>query len=250
MQKTWPLLKTPPVVLAIFQITFEVKSNDLLEKLLMCEKDIINKYPKKTPKFHDHINLNQGTPTPGIRNLKSNLTLDGYIFSSKDEKNKIALELGSVTYSSESQYSCWDDFTTEIKFLLKLITPFIESFNVNRTSIRFINKFKLNPFSDPLEFFTKTISSETGPGNMALHKYAFTLNYLIPNTSIYTIINHAVEPTSKDSVDYYFDIDVLDPSVNTFKNNHILKQIDKLRNIKNDIFFDTLQQKTLDLCNS
>ena len=54
---------------------------------------------------------------------------------------------------------------------------------------------------------------------------------------------------NENQTDYIFDIDVLELTNLLFDKNLISDKLEKLREIKNKLFFNNLTQKTIDLCN-
>ena len=71
----------------------------------------------------------------------------------------------------------------------------------------------------------------------------------VPQTDIYTIVNHNVENASQGKYLYTLDIDVLDKQKLVFDIDTISDSLENLRNIRNKIFFDTITDKTIELCN-
>ncbi len=71
----------------------------------------------------------------------------------------------------------------------------------------------------------------------------------IPETDIYSIVNQNVVNERANSFIYTFDIDVLDRQRLVFNQETLAENIETLREVKNEIFFGNITQKTLDLCN-
>ncbi len=244
----WPILKSPPVILAIFQLKFGSTNNENLTNLIANDKAIKLKFPNRNENYHYNIGF-QGTPAPGISlNAKADTKIKSYIYFTPDQKKKFIVENGSITFVDENPYQGWDKFKQEVIECLNLLSEQLKGTFLNRTSIRFVNKFSFESFSDSLEYFTKTISTESEV-KFPLLKSTFRLEVQIPKTDIRAIINHALEPTGLNHLDYFLDIDTLDHKQFKFDLNLISIQMEQIRTVKNDIFFDTVKQKTIDLCN-
>ena len=71
----------------------------------------------------------------------------------------------------------------------------------------------------------------------------------VPNTDVYTIVNHNVESITSKYV-YTLDIDVLNRQKLIFDVNSIGESLENLRLIKNKVFFDTITEETIKVCNS
>ena len=71
----------------------------------------------------------------------------------------------------------------------------------------------------------------------------------VPDTDIYSNVNQNVENDRANSFIYTFDIDVLDKQHLIFDQETLAENMETLRDVKNEIFFGNITQRTLDLCN-
>lgn len=247
MHSNWQVLKSPPVILAIFQIRFNPLED--LNKLIVNDKNIRNKFPFRHDNYESNIGV-QGTPAPGLSTIKAkaDTKISSYTYLTSDQKTKFIIERGSLTYVNEGFYNGWDFFKKEVQECLKLISDQLKSIIINRTSIRFINKFSIPSNENILDYISKTISTDTEL-NYPVTRYSFNVNLQIPGTDTVAMVNHALEPSNVNSLNYFLDIDVLDHRQIQFDLSLLNDQLESIRIIKNTIFFDALKQKTLDLCN-
>lgn len=133
---------------------------------------------------------------------------------------------------------------------MDILKEALDNVEINRTSIRFINRFVFPEFNDPSKYFTAMISAtENHDLIYPLRQYGFRLRMDIPGTESYAIVNHNVEMAREGDFLYTFDIDVLDCQRLAFDIESLDDKIGNLRNIKNKIFFESLTEKTLELCN-
>lgn len=247
-QSKWPILRNPPVILAIFQIRFISTNIDDLNKMIANDKAIKLKFPNRNENYHYNIGV-QGTPVPGVSmKAKADTKINSYIYSTSDQKKKLIIEKESITFVDENHYLGWDEFKQEVLEYLHSLSEQLKDSLIIRTSIRFVNKFSFDSFSNSLEYFSKTISTESEV-IYPLLKSAFRLEVQIPETDIIAIINHALEPKGLNQLDYFFDIDTLDNRQFKFDMPLISSSLEAIRTVKNKIFFDTVKQKTIDLCN-
>ena len=103
-------------------------------------------------------------------------------------------------------------------------------------------------FNNPLEY-TNVIVSSSQNADLAypVSKYAFRLFHDIPDTHIKSWVNHSLDNID-GKLNYMFDIDVLDHQNIVYNEETIIDILENLRIVKNNIFFETLTDKTLDLC--
>jgi len=250
MNSKWSNLSSPPVIMAIFQIKYQ-SEEILLSDFLKHDNTIRHEFPNRNDNYHANIDMPR-TFAPGISTVtgKADTKINSYIYFSKDQKRKLILEVGSITYTDENKYNGWDDFKKQGIKSIDYFKDILEKSNIKRISIRFINKLSFDTFNDPLEYFTTTISTADPDGlPFPLAKYAFKLNVIVPNSNINSIINQTLEPISKNQTDYIFDIDVLDTTNLIFDISLIEDKLEQLRDVKNTIFFKNITQKTIDLCN-
>jgi uncharacterized protein (TIGR04255 family) len=250
MSSQWPNLKSPPVIMAIFQLKYHKEGVDLND-FIQYDEIIKREYPNRHDNYLANIDMPK-TFAPGISTItgKADTKITSYIYFSKDQKQKLMIEEGSITYTNENKYAGWEDFTTKALKTLDMLQELLNQRTIKRISIRFINKFSFESFNDPLEYFTTTISSNQANGlAYPLSDYAFKLKVTVPDTNIYAYINQAINPVNNNQIDYIFDIDVLDLTNLIFDLTLISESLKELRKVKNTLFFDNLTKKTIDLCN-
>lgn len=246
--KKWRVLPNPPIVLALFQVKFKQEALDTV-MVKRIEKRIMEKFPICAT--HHQSNFSISSPLQvGQQTLKANTSTKvvGYTYSTKDQKVKINIEQGTVTYHDERKYEGWENFILCIREFLDLMSPLISESLIHRVSIRFINKFVLPDFNNPLEY-TNVIVSSSQNADLAypVSKYAFRLFHDIPDTHIKSWVNHSLDNID-GKLNYMFDIDVLDHQNIVYNEETIIDILENLRIVKNNIFFETLTDKTLDLC--
>lgn len=246
----WPVLGVPPIVMAIFQIRFEKNENDL-ELFLKLDAQLRLEYPIKEDNIQASIDVGQNTIALGVSKFTgtSNAKITGYTYYSNDKRRKLIVEEGSVTFTDENKYEGWVSFKGFISKYVRLFS-FLNNKKVNRTSIRFINQFVFDSFENPIEYFNTTVASSQGSDfPYPLARYGFNLVLNIPDSSIYCNINHNLDNPNSDKYIYMFDIDVLDRFEIKFDEQTLLSSFERLREIKNNIFFSSITDKTKELCN-
>ncbi|MDR2690715.1 MAG: TIGR04255 family protein [Dysgonamonadaceae bacterium] len=250
MESQWPNLNVPPVILSIFQIKYQkegIKLNDFLKYDTLLKR----KYLNRIDNYHANIDMPR-TFTPGISTVtgKADTKINSYTYFSKDHKQNLIIEETSITYTDENKYTGWENFKQKSLDSIEMFHEILNQSTIKRISIRFVNRFSLEYLSDPLEYFTTTISSAKPDGlPYPLVEYAFKLKTIIPDTNIYSYINQTTVPVNEKQTDYIFDIDILELTDLLFDKDLISDKMEKLREIKNNLFFNSLTQKAINLCN-
>ncbi len=249
MDEKWPSLAKPPVVTAIFQLKFDngsVKVEDYLKFDSILKRD----FPKRSENVESSLSLSPATKIPlgkaqisGVTNTRRT----GYVYFTTDQKEKLSLSETDITYTTEKPYEGWATFKDMVLKVLKTLSAMFNNVTIRRTSIRFINQFKFDEFSDPTVYFNSQIASTEGGMLYPLMKYGFRLTYDIEE-GVYSIVNQNAEHLP-DKYVYIFDIDVLNRNNLLFELNTIDDKLEELRAIKNRIFFGNVTEKTLETCN-
>ena len=251
MENKWQHLKNPPVVTAIFQLKFDtgsVKLDDFLKYDQILRRD----FPGRNDNIESSLQLPPSTRITLGKGQISGVAETrrvGYIYFTTDQKEKLSLTENEITYTTEKDYQGWDFFRELVQKVLKIIQPTMDNVTIRRSSIRFINQFSLQEFNDPSEYFKTQIVS-TAKGDtlpFPLIKYGFKLTFDVED-DIYSIVNQSVDPLP-DKFVYIFDIDVLNRTNMLFDLDSISEVMEKLREVKNAIFFGNLTNKILELCN-
>ena len=221
MEEKWPSLAKPPVVTAIFQLKFDNGSVNVDDYLKF---DIVLKrlFPKRNENLESSLSLGPATRIPlgkaqisGVTNTRRT----GYIYFTTDQKEKLSLSEIDITYTTEKPYEGWIVFKEKVLKILSTLSTVLENVTIRRSSIRFINQFKFDEFSDPSAYFNSQIFS-TGEGLLyPLIRYGFKLTYDI-DEGVYSIVNQNAEHLP-DKFVYIFDIDVLDRNNLLFELNTI-----------------------------
>lgn len=249
--KTWETLNNPPVAVALFQLKFNsigIKLSDFLK----FDSQIKHTFPIRRDNMQVGINLGGSSIPLGVSKLSgtSNAKIGSYVYLSVDQKVKLEISENTITYIDERPYQGWVNFKESTLKSLLVFAVILNNLEVTRTSIRFINRFTFENFDNPADYFKTLISSsEDNELPFPLRQYGFRLLMDIPDSDIYSIVNQNVENVRTNSYIYTFDIDVLDRQHLLFENETLAVNMEKLRDVKNEIFFNNITPKTIDLCN-
>ena len=242
----WPVLSKPPVVVALFQVKFLQGEVDLA-KVDEIEATIRQLFPSRMNNVAANIDL-PSTPYPlGVSKFSGITQLESITFFTQDQSKKVNITKHDVTFSSEGQYLGWDVFKAESIQVLNQLSQLLDQHVITRTSIRFINRFEMDSFEDPEEYFKTMISAtreDVLPYPVVKYGFKVTLNV---SDNIYSIVNQNLDKVN-DKFVYLFDIDVLNRRNLLFEATEIGNVMEELRVVKNQIFFGNVTGKTLDLC--
>lgn len=249
MGKEWPILIKAPIDVALFQMKFDAGDSSLAD-FTRYEVGLLREFPIKKESYSSEINF-PGSKIPlGISQVTgtSKTKLTGYLYMSPDQKSKIELNEGTFTYIEEHPYKDWPTFVGNVNKYLNILKPAFDNHVVTRVSIRFINRFVIEDFKNPLDYFKTTISAtESSAVPYPVSNYAYNM-MLAVNDSTYSIVKQTFDEVA-DKVNYVFDIDVLSRSNIIFDQDIIAATLADLRKVKNNIFFGNVTDKLIGLCN-
>ena len=249
--KEWDNLQKPPVIVALFQIRYTL-NNIKLADFMRFDSELRKTLPLRTENVNAEIEFPNTTFNLGVSKITatSNASINLYIYLTNDQKRRIEISENAITFIDESPYLGWSHFKDNVQLYMSIISELLCSFEINRISIRYINRFVFSDFDNPLDYFKTLISSsEDSQLPYPLREYGFRLFMDIPNSDTTAIVNQRVTDIRSSNHEYIFDIDVLNHQNIVFNVSTISSIMESLREVKNEIFFNNLTQKTLDLCN-
>lgn len=247
------LLNNPPIVAAFCQIKYD-RDATVLSRLDSVPNEVERYYPIRTNHISAQIEgldevIKKGIGETSFR-ATSKAQLNRIEYRSKDQQKKIVISEEFIFFSDETRYSCWDEFKSGIKEIIECLDSVFKGLNINRVSLRYVNRFVFDEFEDPTEFFTTTISSsEDYKDDGDLFKYGFRLMAKYPSSNIVSIVNHSLDIDPFNKYNYILDIDVLDHSRLVYDMDTIMSNLDAVNAKLTSIFFNSITEKTCSRCN-
>lgn len=242
--KSFTSLKNPPITEAIFEVLFDIGDDfDIKcfdEFYLTLSNEFVTK--EEISSFEGQFNLKTG----GSKDF--NVRTIGYLFLNNDKSKAIQVRKNGFLYSiAKNSYKNWEPFRDEA---WKIFIEFVTKFNVNfihRISLRFINSIMLPTNLIDIKDFILTAPSL--PSNMAfgLNKMFNQLTFTNKEINSTGIITQALDigVNIEDSFEYILDIDVQYVVDDVFNENKISNELENLRHFKNQLFFNSITNKTL-----
>lgn len=246
---TWKSLNKPPVGVALAQIKLD-KGISSIQDVDAVDKKIRNILSLRKEGVHFNLGLDKSNLPLGLSRISgtSDVKIETYIYFSKEQKEKLEVSGDTITYINEDTYEGWDIFKTRMLEFLSILEQIFGKSEIKRVSIRFINRFTFDEFDNPESYINTFVSSAQDNQIYPLRQYGFRLTMDVPESDTYAIVNHNIERTTDGKFLYTFDIDALNNQKLIFDIDSIDACLENLREVKNKIFFDTLTEKTLLLC--
>jgi uncharacterized protein (TIGR04255 family) len=240
-------LRNAPIMEALIDIRIGIKEGFDVNRFLSLHEAITDQYPEKKTrhKWEGRFELKRGEA------LVSSGTeaVDGYIFTSADEKQLFQARVDGFTFNRLRPYEKWDSFRDEAFRLWRLYRD-LTSPQIIRVALRYINKFDIPLFPYPLRDFSEYLTAAPiVPEELPQGVSSFLTRLIIhdPGIDAAAIITQALEQI----IDPKFLPIILD--IDAFRQKEVFSEeeawltLEKLRHFKNRIFFASITEKAKEL---
>ncbi|MCL4856969.1 MAG: TIGR04255 family protein, partial [Flavobacteriales bacterium] len=187
-----------------------------------------------------------GNPTPMTRHEKN-----GYLLLNEDKTKAIQLRKNGFMYSiTQQSYISWDEFK---KDAWGYFNDIIELYNINevsKLSLRYINSINLPTKIPDIKEYILIAPDIPEELNYGINR--MFLQMVLPNTNNESVgivtQNFNIGRELNETFSYIIDIDVSIAKNRNIKDiDGIKSDFDKLRDFKNEIFFKSITDKTIEL---
>jgi uncharacterized protein (TIGR04255 family) len=216
---------------------FEAIKNELEKNYPIMDKqqtsEVRFEFKEGKPKFFPHEDL-------GIQ---------GYFFKTNDKIKIAQFRVNGFTFNHLKPYTRWEEVFNESKKLWKVYIRVSHPEIITRLAVRYINHIKLplpiNDFGDYL------VTPPTIPQGLPQQVVKFLNRIVIVDEQdgIMANITQTLDEKSSDSkhLNVILDIDVYKHGQYSCESDEIWEILNKLRIMKNDIFFKSITEKTAGL---
>ncbi len=179
----------------------------------------------------------------------SSSDFSGYLFRSADTKQAVQALKQAFTFSRFKPYQDWETFSREARDLWSRYATLTKPEKVTRIGLRYINRLELPlPFNDLKEYLLT--GPEIAPGlPQGMASFFFRVVLPIGDAEAFATVTETIaegeEP--KGVVPVILDVDVFRMGTFPIVAEKLWPAFDRLRELKNDLFFKTLTDKAKDL---
>jgi uncharacterized protein (TIGR04255 family) len=249
----WPPFRQPPIQEALLIIKVVLKEAVNMQRLGSFQEIVRDRFPSrrlrtlsKRPELHS---------APERTAPESPETV-GYVFTSPEGDRVVQVRLDGFAFNKLKPYENWAAFRAEAAELWELYKRIVQPEEVTGLTLRYINRIEV-PFDDPntprvdLEEYLRTapVIAPELPQSLS----TFFLRLVLPrleDRAVATVIQ-AIERTSTPThfMPLLFDIQVARSDHFPLDSSDIWLVFERLREIKNEIFFYSLTEKARKLFN-
>jgi uncharacterized protein (TIGR04255 family) len=243
----YPVLPKAPLTEALVDIHV-VTDNDL-RRLAAFNEGIEHRFPTRSE--WRVLNVFQGPQAQVQADAQPWGTNLGYRFESRaaEQPDRVVLaRMNGFTFSRLWGYDDWHTFSTEAKELWERYVSLAKPSRVTRVALRYINRIQIPwPFKDFEEYFL-TVPRVAPAIDKGLSGYLMQLQ-LPQSDSITAVVTQVAEPITPETstASIVFDIDVFQTQEHDPLSGSVWELCERLRNIKNSIFFESITPRTREL---
>lgn len=238
-------LEKAPITEALIDIRIKMREDLTVEQIESIYNSISDQYSDKKAlrKLEGKFEFKKGEPPVS----SGTETIDGYIFTSTDQKQIFQARLDGFTFSRLKPYETWEQLRDEAHRLW-LIYKEITSPEITRVALRYINKMEIQLSSkDFSEYLT---AAPIVPEGLPQGVSSFLTRVVIhePSIDAAAIITQALEQVvNPNFIPIILDIDVFKQKSEGISEKDAWDTLEKLRHFKNKIFFESITEKTKEI---
>ena len=236
-----------PIKEAVLEIKVKLPPHANLETLLPFAKLMQDQYPSRQTRMSWRSGFKAEEGGKPVVFEPSGEAV-GYFLTSADGKRIAQALLTGFVFSWLSPYDTWDSFRDAARLLWEEYKKVTSPLAVTRISLRYINRIEIplpmNDFNDYILTFPQI--AQGLPQGMS----NFFVRLEVPYTDlgILSVITETMDVITEPSkLPLIFDIDVIRETLFQPVSEDIWKSFEKLRDVKNEIFFNSLTSKAKEL---
>lgn len=242
-------LNNAPITEALIDIRIKELDSSHSEQLSQLPEKFSKIYTTKKAMHRKLFSLQVGNAEANQDvSAKDEATVYGYRFESTDLQKVAQFRLDGFTLSHLRPYSDWETLVSEAKELYEHYRSISQPEFVARIALRYINQIDIPlPIIDFSDYLT---APPTVPDKLPQGLLKFLTQYVVqfPDENAIAKITQGLEGITKpDSVSILLDIDVFVSNEFAPDSEAIWETFEQLRNLKNQIFSESLTKKTMEL---
>jgi uncharacterized protein (TIGR04255 family) len=215
-----------------------------VEGLEPASRELVADYPRRETQSMREVLF---AFAPDAENVASRrVGAVGYQLRSADGRRVVQLQLDGFTFSWLRPYSTWQDLRDEAQRLWAIYARYARPEAIVRTAVRYINHIALPPPVHDLDEFFAALPDlpDAWPRTVTSFLYRTAL---IDLASGHQAVVTQISETGKEPGSLVFLLDIDCFSTAAFPDEAAAwETLDRLRGLKNRIFFDSVTERTLE----
>lgn len=236
----WPLLKNAPISEALIDIRVQLPPEVGIADLESIHDRIRDEYPDRHERFSGSATLGV-KPQQEIQVSVQSTGVDGYVHENSDRTLLFQARLDGFTINRLQPYESWTKLRDEAQRMWSLYEEVARPLSIKRLALRYINRIELpSPVGDIKDWLlTAPELGQTLP--QTLEGVFMRLVVPFEAEGAKAIITQALEPSPTDTFRLILDIDAF--KIVTGNVPDIWRELQELRDIKNQVFYGSITEK-------
>jgi uncharacterized protein (TIGR04255 family) len=237
-------LAHPPIREAIIDIKVVLPPEVGVEDLGALTKTIKSDYPQMKRRRTWSVELGEDSENPASKDMG----VDGFLGTSGDGHQAVQFRLDGFTFSRLAPYQGWAPMLSEALRLWQLFVQMCKPQLLTRLGVRYINSISIPRVEIELDDYF-TIAPRTPQGGTDFLEGFFSRVVVVyPAAEAKAIIVLASLPQATGESPFLLDIGAFSEKYpGGFDATRIEQRFDRLRGIKNEVFFSSITQKTKEM---
>ena len=240
-------LPKAPIIEALIDVRVRLPRGDALEPIHAFADAIESDYPDRRERTRGQVQLELSAPG-AVEVAAKSATIDGLVLHSADGRQIVQGRLDGFTFSRLTPYQGWNDIQREARRLWQQYDKCVKPAAVQRLAVRCINRILLPTPVGQFSDWIKTLPVVAAGLPQSLAGFLLRLQMPFDELDARANVVLAVEPGDfQHDVPILFDIDAFLMPREALRDDMLWEKMDDLRIIKNNVFFETLTEKALEL---
>jgi uncharacterized protein (TIGR04255 family) len=244
--KIYTTFPKAPIVEAILDIQVEPAEGMNLERIGKFFDQVKKDYPHKEMRAKGSAVIR--ISPQGSSMDEQSMQPIGYLYRTPEKKKAVQARIDGYTFNKFNPYDNWSAFNAEARELWQRYVETAKPNKLKRLALRYINRIEIPlPIRDFKDYLL-TIP-EIAP-NLPQALAHFIMRLVVPKPEIEStaVINVIMEESTRTQMlPIIFDIDVFKITNRPGTNVEIWNDFEQLRVFKNEIFFNSITDKTKEL---
>jgi len=237
-----------PITEAILDLKVILPDNFPIERFLDIHARVRDRFPTSEPIHVGSLAIQAG---PEIQ-VDASRQHSGFLFRSKDGLRIFQATLQGFTFNRLAPYNSWEEFSNDARNLWKIYKDICKPTFVTRAAVRYINRIDI-PVEGPIKLqdYLKT-APDIASGLPQKNLSSFFMQLQIPQEDLncMLVINETLAlPPSPGFISVIFDIDLFRQQAWQSDDEDIWDFLTQLRERKNQVFRESITEKTEELIN-
>ncbi len=239
-------LTKAPIIEALIDLRVQRPVGTTVAELKSLHEKFKGEYPAVTERrrWEGRFEVKDGAPQPPV---SADLGVSGFLFRSNDGKHVAQFQLDGFTFSRLAPYIDWEHFRNEARRLWDIFVSLPSRPHVTRVSARFVNvlDFPL-PVGAPEEYLTGLPPAPAE--NLFLESFFNRIDVRDVSREFRAVVMQGRQPPRNPAVmSVLADVEVSKDASFGEDYEGAWKTIDQFRSFKNDLFFNLITDKAVEL---